>query len=409
MSLKIGLIGARIDANFGGPSLAISTIKALKHVLPDSEFTLFIPNSANQSSITLFEDYDVKLIESHDNKFDILFAILKQLTGLTIGNMDSRQNIINIKKMDIIVDIWGIMYTDSLNSNSFKRRFREGLRFVVYRILGKKVIKYSSDFGPISSFWNRFFARYYLKRYIHFILVRNKYSYKELRSVQINTPIEIVPDTAFILEKVNYTFPQELLVKTIDRSLIGISVSFQVNKRSTEHESYIETIVKLVKHIVNSKEMSVVLIPNELSSSAWDDMYIANKIFKLVDNDYCFVLDTKNLGAGEIKGIISKCDALIASRYHSVVASLSLSIPTLVIGWHYKYLGVLELFNLEEWLIDINDLSYHELVDRFNAFWAKRGEIKQRITQTLPEVINEVYSGAKKVREFILNEIESRQ
>ncbi len=45
------------------------------------------------------------------------------------------------------------------------------------------------------------------------------------------------------------------------------------------------------------------------------------------------------------------------------MASLSLNIPTMAIGWHYKYYNIMKLFGLEDFLYDVNDFTYLKVVE----------------------------------------------
>lgn len=63
-----------------------------------------------------------------------------------------------------------------------------------------------------------------------------------------------------------------------------------------------------------------------------------------------------------------RCEVMVASRYHSCVAALSAGVPTLVIGWHYKYDELLNLYGQDKWIISCDNCTSDKLISLFNDF-----------------------------------------
>ena len=74
----------------------------------------------------------------------------------------------------------------------------------------------------------------------------------------------------------------------------------------------------------------------------------------------------------EIKNEIASCEIMVASRCHSCVAALSSGIPTLVIGWHYKYEELLHWYGQVEWLLSHNNCDTKLLIEKFDKLWEQR-------------------------------------
>ena len=59
------------------------------------------------------------------------------------------------------------------------------------------------------------------------------------------------------------------------------------------------------------------------------------------------------------------------------MAALSAGVPTLVIGWHYKYDELLNLYGQDKWIISCDNCTSDKLISLFNDFWESRnGERK---------------------------------
>lgn len=53
-----------------------------------------------------------------------------------------------------------------------------------------------------------------------------------------------------------------------------------------------------------------------------------------------------------VRDLIAQTDLLITSRFHAMIAGLSLCVPTMVIGWSHKYRETLQDFQMAEFAID---------------------------------------------------------
>ena len=401
MVRKIALIGARLSTNLGGPSLLVSTKMALSTVFPDADYTLFVPTDSYESDKMLAPRYGVKVLPFYRTKWLPLLALLRRWTKVLTGSASSKATITALEEADVIIDIWGILFADQIVSNTFRSGLAGGFKFVLGKMLGKPVIKYTADLGPFNYKWNRIFSKLYLGHFVDLILVRDKTSYKCVEELGIKTPILTVPDTAFLLQPCESKESEFYAALRKEGPLIGLSVSFQARNRASDPAIYLTTMKEFVKYLIAKYSAHVVVIPNEVSETAANDARIAEEIRAEVADDCCEALHIDSLLAQEIKGVINQCDVIVASRYHTIVAALSLGIPTLAIGWHHKYMGVLEFFKQEHWLCDIKDLELEDLIKKFEALWNNREKVRETILSYLPDVKERIAAGARETRKII--------
>jgi polysaccharide pyruvyl transferase WcaK-like protein len=97
-----------------------------------------------------------------------------------------------------------------------------------------------------------------------------------------------------------------------------------------------------------------------------------------------------------IKGVIRECDVLVAARYHSIIAALSVGVPVVALGWHHKYVEVLRLFAQEENLCDIKEIKLDKLIAMFARLWKHRENARFAIRSNLPAVKEGVAAGARR-------------
>ncbi|MBC8215997.1 MAG: polysaccharide pyruvyl transferase family protein [Candidatus Marinimicrobia bacterium] len=382
---NIVLIGARLSDNLGGPSLAVSTMEVLKQEYPNANFTLLVPEQAYLKDQKFESKYQITVLPFQAEKV-LIYLLIKQWFKLSIGSEAYRKSILIIQKSDLIADIWGIMFADSFRSVSFVSKLREGIRLVYGRIVKTPVVKYTAAMGPFKSRWNRFFAKYYLNNFVDVILARDETTKTHLKNIHISTPIFQVPDTAFLL-------PLASVESAKKNNLVGISVSYQARNRYSTPSEYTTMMSEFIRDIIDRYGINIIIIPNEIEPGKDDDCKIAVEINTRINHNRCKILETADLTASQIKGEIQECDVVIAARYHTIVASLSLGIPTLAIGWHHKYTGVLKLFHQENYMIDIRELDFDILSEKFSSLWKERKMAHGEIASYAKQVKNDVMQG----------------
>ena len=394
MTTKITLIGARLSLNLGGPSLLAATKTVLDACFENPEYTLIIPHKTLKLDKELAPRYGVNILPFKPKIWTIPMVLCQKLFRFMVGPKDQKDVIRNMQEADIIIDIWGIMNADALN-DTFMYRLIVGLPLWMGKTLGKPVVKYTAALGPFRKRWNRFFARYYLGKKTDLILVRDNTSYQDLQTLGIKTPSFTIPDTAFLLEPRPSQLSGEIANERKTRPVVCLSVSYQANNREKAPGAYVNSMVYLINHIIKTYDAFVVLLPNELSSGPNDDTKIGQKILDKSETKKCRLVNTENLLAGEIKGLINECDMVVAARYHTIVAALSLGLPTLAIAWHHKYKEVLGLFEQQQRLCNIDELSDDELIEKFDMLWKEREKAKELISSHVEEVKQKIRQGGE--------------
>jgi polysaccharide pyruvyl transferase WcaK-like protein len=406
---KILLIGARLSGNLGGPSVLCSTIEVLNRFIPEAEFTLLSP--APISDYKLSKTYGIKIApckapDLYSTPILILGAILNKYSldiFPLLKNSKASKIWAEYKSTDVIIDIRGIIFADSLGGG-FISRLIEGIHLLIGKHLNKPVIKYTADMGPFRRKWNRSFAKFYLNK-IDLILARGKITKKYLIELGITTPIHVCPDTAFLLksssnQKINGVLSKEKLKNKV---IVGMSVSNTVARKERDKNQYSITMAQTADYLIKNLNAFVILIPNDIFPNTHDDVYVAKKIYKRIDEKEEVMLITEEYPANELKGIIGECDLLIGARYHSIVATLSMCIPTIAIAWHHKYHQVMGLVGQEKYVCDIETLSFSELQAMIDSLWKNRKKIRTEIASYIPFIKESVLSGGKIVRDVFEN------
>ena len=213
-----------------------------------------------------------------------------------------------------------------------------------------------------------------------------------LQDAKVKKDILLAPDIANLMP---FTPPSNNNIKKI-----GISTSHKIVSQWNSKESYISCITNLCKYIDDKYSYPILLIPNEFNPNRKkNDINVSVEIqSKLKENGVTVeILDVANMTSTEIKNEIASCEIMVASRYHSCVAALSSGIPTLVIGWHYKYEELLHWYGQEEWLLSHNNCDTKLLIEKFDKLWEQRDYSRKTIAEKYPVVKQAIIEVGKKV------------
>lgn len=190
------------------------------------------------------------------------------------------------------------------------------------------------------------------------ILARESRTYHVLKKC-LNTEIHLLPDPAFLLEPKTLELPDGFQTG----ELIGINLSPLILRREAVSNILMENIGNLIDYILSETDRNIALIPH---------------VVMPVDNDY-EVLSKLRQGlseklrsrvwlagdkhsAAEYKSVISKCGLLVCARTHASIAAYSSGVPTLVIGYSIKSIGIAEDLGMREFVINISEIESPDVI-----------------------------------------------
>ncbi len=113
----------------------------------------------------------------------------------------------------------------------------------------------------------------------------------------------------------------------------------------------------------------------------------------------------------KIKYVISKCRAFIGARTHATIAAYSSCVPTLVVGYSVKALGIArDLFGSEEnYVLPVQSLEEAgELIRAYDWMMEREGEIRSRLENVMPEYCARAGEAGEEIRKIWKRETEKR-
>jgi colanic acid/amylovoran biosynthesis protein len=389
MTKKIAIIGSALSGNKGAAAMLESAIQTLGE--KDTEFTLLSMYPSSDAKQNMYKN--LKIVDASPlrlgvviNSLALTYRILPPLRNTIIARSAALKAIV---EADVLLDQGGITFVDG----------RE--KFLLYNIasilpalnVNTPVVKCAQALGPFSNPINRFAANTYLPK-MTAIISRGRITHKYLKDLQLSN-VSAGADYAFSLEltKQEAVNAKEKFdaTKLHGKKIIGVSPS-QVMQKKVDGAGgdYAKEIAKFIDTVV-SQGYAVMLVPHSVRSDQDkmhnNDMPLCRNIFgRLKGNKDSILFLNEELGSQELRYWIGECDYFVASRFHAMVSSLAMSVPTIVVGWSHKYREVLEMFELEGWAMEQKDFSGDTLGEKFKQLIKEEESVRKKLKQHLSGV-----------------------
>ena len=361
--MKVLITGLTLHNNKGGAALALSLIDKLKKEFDEVLFYLSVPN--NGKNLELEKKWaDFYGVE------DVVGAVgVKEL--LYIKRERRETFLIFLKEVDLIIDLNALSYMD-LPSLTYKQNLIRNLSIYTIRglsnQLNKPLIRWTQSYGPFSSYFTKLIVKQDLKNQKN-IFVRGEGSLSNLQQICKDKNIVSFPDIAITLNGDKSYYTKYLN----DKNYVTLSPSSVIY--GIDGELHIQQFRELLAYILE-KGYEVVFVPHTLMSinpTLYNcDLKVCEKILETVKSENVHLVK-KDLDVYNLKGIIAHASLHIGARYHSIIASLSTSVPTVAFSWHEKYMDIMKMYQMEKYIYDgKSDIS--QLCDYVNELLNNRNK-----------------------------------
>lgn len=234
-----------------------------------------------------------------------------------------------------------------------------------------------------------------LKKF-NFILAKEKMTFELLLGYGLKN-VKFCPDSSFLLEPKSVDLPFGFN----NEKIVGINLSPTILSYEKKHGIVLQNYISLIEYIIEKTDYKIALIPHVMKEFN-DDRNLLDKLyhkFKYTGKVFSFAQHNE-LNASELKYIISKCAIMVTSRFHVAIASYSQSIPTLVVGYSVRTLGIAkDLFgDTEKYILPVQQLvQTDDLVKKFKVLKEEAKTIKTKLDNILPKYKEQIGIAFKEV------------
>lgn len=224
------------------------------------------------------------------------------------------------------------------------------------------------------------------------VTARENDTYTALKNRLANVPVYYYPDPAFVMHPTETNLPSCF----DNNKVVGINLSTMAveTQYGSDKSTVLQAYVQMVDWILDNTGHNVLLIPHVMRGL---DLNVLRELYsKFSDNNRVYLLDNEELDAMELKYIISKCDVYVGARTHSTIAAYSSRVPTLVLGYSVKSIGIArDIFGKYEGYVvpvgTISDASKSALKDAFEVVYDHKSEMREYLTEHMEDYINKAW------------------
>lgn len=381
---KIVLTNTNCSWNKGSAAQVISTSKALKKIIPGAEFTLI---SCYLEQDYRCNKYGINIVGYSCRKkrkgYFFLFYLIRSILLYGLWLISHKVNLkikINERILkeymnaDLIINLAG----DSFSGGIFSVSTTINLSIMLGILLHKPTAIYSQSIGPFK-FFTKKLSKLCLKK-VNLIIVREEITKRYLEKLGISE-IHLAADCAFLLEpdikSIKKIFEREGIIKNIDSPFIGISVSEFMGRLN---KKYVTIMQKVVNYLIEKFNAQVIFVPHVIGTNGgYDDRDMGEKILTEINDKNMVKLIRGDYSPEQLKGIIGEFNLFIGSRMHANIASTTMYVPTVAIGWSHKYYGIMKMLGQENYVCDLKKMTFEELCSKINDAWTNREEIRNEL------------------------------
>lgn len=255
--------------------------------------------------------------------------------------------------------------------------------------LGKKVVFLPNSYGPFQGLTVESQVKSVFSK-LDLTYAREHVSAQSLGKLLGKTiPVEM--DLGFFLKKGNTEEAEKILLKYNLNSntdkIIGVTIRpwrFPGFANPEElYQKYIQSVHTLVEHLL-TQGYKVALCNQSLGpNSHEDDRNAIKDLLKKIQHPNVIWIN-ENLPCDLLKAVYSKFYFFVGTRFHSIIFSLTSLVPSLAIGYGgNKAKGIMGDFNLNDFVVQIQDVQPGLLVEMFDKAIANYSTIKNSLEESM--------------------------
>ena len=268
--------------------------------------------------------------------------------------------------------------------------------------IGKPIVIYGASITPNNyrRAWARFLTRFCLKR-ADLITLREKISARILvEKVGVKSEIlKVTTDKAFLLTPADKEVSTSIFDKNEIRVghdlIIGATFVYKTGILSTMPSMtrrHVEIMSQFIDFVAEKTGAKIVFFPHSIGPMEADDDRIASgDVYGQCQRKEQIRNITGDYSASTLKRMIGCCDFFIGERTHSLIAAVSMGVPSISISFpeDYRTLGILgETVGIYKWIYNVKDLNLLSLQDLFTRAWNNRAQIRELLHERIPQVID---------------------
>ncbi|MEK7152652.1 MAG: polysaccharide pyruvyl transferase family protein [Patescibacteria group bacterium] len=217
-------------------------------------------------------------------------------------------------------------------------------------LLRKPTMLYAQSVGPFMHASERLFVAFVLKR-MTLVLLREDISIRLLASLGVTHNVLRAVDSGFLLQSKDKVDIHKKYHIPKGKLIVGVTVrSWLAGDAQMVYE---RAVAGALDDIVEHFGAHILFIPQVTATKGDDDRVASHRVHSYMHYASAATTITSKPDHYQIKAIYDGLDALVGTRFHSVIFSLTSYVPVLAIEYEHKTSGIMHDLGLDKWVIKI--------------------------------------------------------
>ena len=362
---RITLLGNNSGRNLGDMAIMSSIMESLSKRLPNAEF--YVP--------TIKPDW---VREHYGHRYNVKAVnVMPWTLSLRLLGLPT---LVCLAKSDVALICDGIIFGKKLFNPAFNYLITLVFLVPLARLLGCKMVCYSTGIGPFQNAISRLFAKWTVNG-CDLVMMRERDSEKLTKEIGVTQPVELTGDAAFINpvsdDKVAVSIMRELGLDP-EKPTMAINATAYLDTWLNPHErladpkGLLKTIaagVKLAQERVTDKFQPLIVCTHPMDEATCRELAAMCNGHVLTNSTYL---------SHDIQAVIRRCGILVGMRFHSIVLASSVETPVVGLIYAPKVRGYLKLLRCEEYSLELVSLTPDYLGEKLAEAWNARKELQDR-------------------------------
>lgn len=393
--------------NRGGEGIIRGTYEILRRSLPAGTSMTYATCDPDADRPAL-GDLDVRITPAR-RRLSVAERVVNKLTWTVGGSLVYKGDLGPrlAAESDVILSIGGDLYTlwpGERSATRFQlvdrtRRLMDACpRFVLW---GASIGPFDENPAAMAAF------REILSR-MTLILAREPVTFAYLAGLGIAENVRTMGDPAFLLEPAPEDDGRVLAHRpapgrrTLAVNLSPLSVDHLLDDRTVREAMPRLQATMLAELLDSDPDLYLLLVPHVEGASdpGTDDLLYLEEVRGHLPGRHSGRTRAlpRGLRAGQIKRIMSYCEAAVAARMHCAIAALSMGVPTLLLSYSAKSLGMGRyVYDDDRWVLPVT-ADPDRIVATIGALFARAGELRGVLERRLPEIREDALQGGQWLR-----------
>ncbi|MFT6835906.1 MAG: polysaccharide pyruvyl transferase WcaK-like protein [Francisellaceae bacterium] len=315
--------------NKGAELMLIAVTEQISKHYPDAEYV--VDMNYHYLSRAKYGLYQKIWLSKLGLKSQLLSAIIPLSIKKRLGIKDS-------KDIDVIIDASGFRYTKQWGINATNTYMANHIKH--WHNQNKKIIFMPQAWGPFDNSFKDSISK--IVKYSDLLIARDSVSKDNVEKLTGSNNVKHYPDFSNLLQP---KAPEFFCITVPDNGVAIVPNCRMLDKMKKSDAQIYPNILK--QFILDLEEKGYT--PFFLMHEGVDDEKIALTINSTLEHKIEILRHDDPL---VLKGIISKCEFIIGSRFHALVSALSQGVPVISMGWSHKYNLLMQDYGLDEYLIE---------------------------------------------------------